>query len=249
MWRSPDAIAVTIAHVRVVRHASFDPRCPTCFMKPALCLCGVFRRRPIRSHVRVVAPDTELQKSTNTGRLLPLLLEHSEIVIHGGPHHPSVSARLWPEGTRPVVLFPLEGAPTIDAFVDATRPPVCLIVLDGTWRQANRLRKRFLVERVPFARLPDDDHQSLYALRHGHFEGSRSTLEAAARALAILEGDESVFDHLIDGFRRMVDRTLWLRGELSPDDVYGGLPPGVERHDINTREREKAATTTPTGDG
>jgi DTW domain-containing protein YfiP len=240
----------TVAHLRAVRHASFDPRCPTCFMKPALCLCGVFRRRPIRCHVRVVAPDTELQKSTNTGRLLPLLLEQTEIIVHGGPHHPSVSARLWPEGTRPVVLFPLEGAPTIDAFVDARKPPVCLIVLDGTWRQANRLRKRFLVERVPFARLPDDAHQSLYALRHGHFEGSRSTLEATARALAILEGDEAVFEHLIDGFRRMVDRTLWLRGELGPDEVYGGLPPGVERHDINTRERKRIATTmTATGDG
>jgi hypothetical protein len=52
----------------------------------------------------------------------------------------------------------------------------------------------------------------------------------------------------------MVDRTLWLRGELAADDVYGGLPPGVERHDINTRERDKAmasttTATTPTGDG
>ena len=221
-------------------------------MKPALCLCPVFSQRPLKSAVRVVAPDTELQKSTNTGRLLPLLLERTELVVHGGPDHPSVQARLWPEGTRPVVLFPLEGAPTIDTFVDVTKPPVCLIVLDGTWRQANRLRKRFLVERVPFARLPDDSHQSLYALRHGHFEGSRSTLEAAARALAFLEGDEAIFTHLIDGFRRMVDRTLWLRGELGPDEVYGGLPPGVERHDINTREHEKAAknsTTAPTGDG
>jgi DTW domain-containing protein YfiP len=206
-------------------------------MKPALCLCAVLRRRPVRSVVRVVVPDTELHKSTNSGRLLPLLLEQTELVVHGGPSHPSVPARLWPEGTRPVVLFPQQGAPPLATFVDATKPPVCLIVLDGTWRQANRLRKRFLVERVPFARLPDDDHESLYALRRGHFAGSRSTLEAAAGALSILEGDDGVAAHLLDGFRRMVDRTLWLRGEKNREDVYGGLPEGVHRHDINTRGR------------
>ncbi len=226
-----------MAHGGVVRHASLDPRCDRCFMKPALCLCSVLRQRPLRSVVRVVVPDTELHKSTNSGRLLPLLLERTELVVHGGPSHPSVPARLWPEGTRPVVLFPLQGAPSIATFVDATKPPVCLIVLDGTWRQANRLRKRFLVERVPFARLPDDDHASIYALRHGHFAGSRSTLEAAAGALSLLEGDDSVAEHLLDGFRRMVDRTLWLRGERDRDDVYGGLPEGVHRHDINVRGR------------
>lgn len=209
-------------------------------MKPALCLCASFQKHAIRSHVRVVAPDTELQKSTNTGRLLPLLLEHTEIVVHGGPNHPTASPRLAPEGTRPVVLFPLEGARTIDTFVDDTLPPVCLIVLDGTWRQANRLRKRFLVAGVPFARLPDDNRQSLYTLREGQFEGSRSTLEAAARALAILEQDDAVEAHLVDGFRRMVDRTMWLRGAMDIGDVYGGIPAGVERHDINTREHRPA---------
>lgn len=206
-------------------------------MKPALCLCTELVPRPTSSHLRVVAHDFELEKSTNSGRFLPLLLERGAIVAYGG-RHPKLNPRCWPDGTRPVVLYPAQGAPLISSFVDANKPPVCLIVLDGTWHQARRLRKDFAVAGVPFAQLPPDDDdtpESVYSLRTGHFEGSRSTLEAAARALAILERDRDVEEHLLRPFRMMVSRTLWLRGSVDAGDVVGGLPEGVQRHDINTR--------------
>ena len=203
-------------------------------MKPALCLCAELSARASRSHLRVVVHDTELQKSTNSGRLLPLLLEQGASVGYGG-RHPVLNPICWPEGTRPVVLYPLQGAPLITSFVDDNKPPVCLIVLDGTWRQAARLRKEFLVHKVPFAQLPHDAGSDLYQLRHGHFAGSRSTLEAAARALAILENDDDIERHLHRPFRMMVSRTLWLRGSIDAADVEGGIPAGVMRHDINTR--------------
>jgi DTW domain-containing protein YfiP len=209
-------------------------------MKPALCLCAVLVPGPSKSHVRVVIHDVELQKSTNTGRLLSLLLNNASLVPYGGPN-PPLNVRCWPEGTRPVVLYPAQGAPLISSFVDPSKPPVCLIVLDGTWHQARRLRRDFLVERIPFAQLPPDEGSSVYQLRHGHFEGSRSTLEAAARALAILEGDDEAEQRLLRPFRQMVSRTLWLRGTIGAADVEGGLPPGVQRHDINTRGFADAA--------
>jgi DTW domain-containing protein YfiP len=220
-------------------------------MKPALCLCGELVRRRIGTSVRVVIHEIELQKSTNSGRLLPLLIDDAALVPYGARDTRLDPLKVAPPGSRPVVLFPVEGARTIDAFVydddngsgdvsdDVSAgdddAPLCLIVLDGTWHQARRIRMRFLQAKIPFARLPPDDDVSHYALRQGHFEGSRSTLEAAARALAIVERDESLYTHLVDPFRKMVDRTLWLRGAKDADDVYGGLPPDVSRHDINQR--------------
>lgn len=202
-------------------------------MKPSLCLCPVLKPMATRAHVRVVIHDVELQKSTNSGRFLPLLLEHAALVPYGGPHPPlDVAAAVGPAETRPLVLFPQGGVPYLDEIIDDGRP-VTLVVLDGTWHQANRLRKRFLTASIPFVRLRDDVRPSTYQLRAGHFSQSLSTLEAAARALAILEGNNDVEAHLVDGFRRMVDRTLWLRGNISGDDVYGGLPAGITRHDIN----------------
>ncbi|MDP2340103.1 MAG: tRNA-uridine aminocarboxypropyltransferase [Deltaproteobacteria bacterium] len=220
-----------------MRHMSLDPRCPRCFMKPALCLCAVLHARATRHHVRVIVHEIELQKSTNSGRLLPLLLQNAELVPYGNEDTPLPPAP-WPTSTRPVVIFPLEGAPLLSELVDDDPRPRTLLMLDGTWHQANRLRKRFLTAHVQFARLPVDVRPSTYQLRQGHFAGSLSTLEATARALAILEGpcsgEGDVEAHLLDGFRRMVDRTLWLRGSKDGVDVYGGLPAGITRHGINS---------------
>lgn len=221
-----------------MRHMSVDPRCARCFMKPALCLCSTLGARLTRSHVRIVVHEIELQKSTNSGRLVPLLLHNAALVPYGNEHSP-LPPTPWPEGTRPVVVFPLQGAPLLTDLVDDDPRPRTLIILDGTWHQANRLRKRFLMAHVQFARLPVDNRPSTYRLRQGPFAGSLSTLEATARALAILEQDVDVEAHLLDGLRRMVDRTLWLRGSIDASDVYGGLPPGITRHGINR---------SPTGD-
>jgi DTW domain-containing protein YfiP len=215
-------------------------------MKPALCLCPWLTPRPVRTAVRVVVHETELLKSTNSGRLVPLLVAGAELVVYGSGR-PALPARMWPDDTRPVVLFPLEGAPTVDTIVDDDPRPFSLIVLDGTWHQANRLRKRFHHLRVPFVRLPADAPPSLYRLRRGHFGASLSTLEATARALAVLDGDSRVADHLVDGFRRMQDRTLWLRGALPGDAVYGGLPEGLQRHDL--RDAADAMDVDEEGDG
>ena len=132
------------------------------------------------------------------------------------------------------MLFPQQGVATVDEIAPRLGDePRTLIVLDGTWHQANRLRKKFLVAGIPFVRLPDGVKPSTYQLRTGSFGASMSTLEAAARALAVFEGDDAVEAHLVDGFRRMVDRTLWLRGSKDRDDVYGGLPEGLHRHAVN----------------
>ncbi len=204
-------------------------------MKPALCLCAHLSQRDTNTVVRVVVPDVELKKSTNTGRLLPLLLSKAELAVQFKKDADS-NLDVVPPHTRPVVLFPLEGAPVISRELALrVEAPVCLIVLDGTWSQANRMRKRFLQAKIPFARLPDSvsDDGLPYTLRQGHFAASLSTLQATAAALAMLEDDDSVRAHLLHVFRMMVDRTLWLRGNKHAKDVYGGIPDGVSRHGVN----------------
>lgn len=205
-------------------------------MKPALCLCEHLQPRATRHHLRVVIHDIELHKSTNTGRLLPLLLEKAALCPYGRPELPLDVATLAPPGTRPVVLYPASGAPTVSKVAASSTSPLCLIVLDGTWHQAARLRKRFAVAGIPFAQLPVDDEGSAtsYALRQGNFEGSRSTLEAAARAMALIEGDDAVEEHILDPFRMLVDRILWLRGVKQAPEVYGGMPAGITRHDLSS---------------
>jgi DTW domain-containing protein YfiP len=103
-------------------------------------------------------------------------------------------------------------------------------VPDGTWRQANKARRRVegLAE-LPCAALPQAVRSS-YRLRHDRRLDRVSTIEAVALALRILEGPAAA-EPLERIFRIMVDRTLWTNGRIASGEVTGGIPAGVRPHD------------------
>jgi DTW domain-containing protein YfiP len=105
-----------------------------------------------------------------------------------------------------------------------------LIVPDGTWRQASKVRQRVPGMRdVQLVSIPNDE-PSMYRLRTEAHESGLATIEAIARAMGILEGlhVRRALEHV---FRAMVERTLWSRGEIATQDVTGGVPGGAMRHD------------------
>jgi DTW domain-containing protein YfiP len=203
---------------------STDPRCSGCFLKPALCMCALLPSIATRTRVALALHKMEHGKSTNTGRLAARCLQSCEVFAFGYDL-PVLPARVWPEGHTPVVLFPLASAKPIADFRGQDK--LCLIVLDANWRAANRMRKRFAEQNIPFASCPPTS--SIYRLRAEPSATGLSTLEAIAAALQALEGG-SVQAELLQALRVFQDRTLWLRGSLDRKDVEGGIPLGVERH-------------------
>jgi DTW domain-containing protein YfiP len=97
------------------------------------------------------------------------------------------------------------------------------IVPDGSWRQARKvsLREKALA-RVPRYKLPDG-LPSTYRLRHTVHERNLSTFEAIARMLGIVEG-YPVQAELEKLFLKMVERTLWSRGNLTPEQCSTEIP-------------------------
>ncbi len=136
-----------------------------------------------KTRVVIVRHHLEKFRSSNSGRLAHLALGNSEIVDHGGAGGP---ARLHDlEGAW--LLYP-EGEPMHAAPVP---PPRSLIVLDATWSQARRMyRKLDQLRGLPMLRLPDAPVPAA-RLRASPGEGRVSTIEAIARALRILEGDDA----------------------------------------------------------
>ena len=59
------------------------PRCPACALHLPLCLCDEVEARPTRTAVRLIVHDRELSKSSNSARLLPLLLARARIELLG----------------------------------------------------------------------------------------------------------------------------------------------------------------------
>jgi DTW domain-containing protein YfiP len=199
-------------------------------MHGSLCICALIPRVETRTRLVLVIHRYEDRKPTNTGRLATECLVNSEVVIRGHESQPSTPLAHATE-SQPVFLFPHEGAIPIERFAASARP-VTLIVPDGSWRQASKVRNRVPGMRdVPCVTLPRG--AATYRLRVDAHEEGLATIEAIARALRILEGERgaAVHDALESVFRTMVERTLWARGAGNAADVTGGIPEGAQRHD------------------
>jgi DTW domain-containing protein YfiP len=197
-------------------------------MHQSLCVCSLIPRIATRTRLVLVIHKSEDRKSTNTGRLATECLVNSEVVVRGGLDASGERVPI-PAGSAPVLLFPAEDAVPLDALPRDDRP-VALVVPDGNWRQASKVRARVPGMRaVPCASLPPGP-PSIYRLRSEAHAHGLATIEAIARAMGILEGP-AVQAALELPFRAMVERTLWSRGDLDASEVTGGIPEGAMRHD------------------
>ena len=204
------------------RRASAEHRCPRCRLHAALCLCAEVRRCTTKNSLLLVVHRREAQKPTTSGGLAALVLAKSRTIIVDGQGGPAVDA----DPDTSVMLFPAPKAtPLADVVADRGGAPLTLVVPDGTWAEAQKMRRRVPgLATLPCATLPAGP-PTAYRLRHEPKEGGLATLEAIARAFAILEGDGSdVEDALMQVFARFVERTLWMRGTLRDDELRFGLP-------------------------
>jgi DTW domain-containing protein len=106
---------------------------------------------------------------------------------------------------------------------------VTLIVPDGNWRQASKVRARVPgLCAIPCVTLSAPE-PSRYRLRSEAHPHGLATMEAIARALGLLEGPavRHALEHVFDV---MVERTLWMRGSLAEGLVTGGIPSGASKH-------------------
>jgi DTW domain-containing protein len=193
-------------------------------MQSTLCICALRPQLATRTRLALIVHAREARKPTNTGQLAAQCLPRSTIELVGDQEHRAALAPIGPD-EQPLLLYPADDAVALSAYADHPRP-IVLIVPDGSWRQAHKMRRRVpgLAE-IPCVALPEAG-PSEYRLRAEHHVGGLATFEAIARALRILEGEAGVTVEaaLMRLFRIMVDRTLWLRGRLSDRDVTGGLP-------------------------
>jgi DTW domain-containing protein YfiP len=195
-------------------------------MLGGLCVCALLPRLETRTRLVLFIHRFEDRKPTNTGRLAAECVANSEVIVRG---HADAPPEIFaaPAGTRPLLLFPDDDAVPLDQLPPSDQP-VTLIVPDGNWRQAQRVRTRVPGLRgVPCVTLPPGP-PTIYRLRSEPRPGGLATMEAIARALGILEGAavQAALEHV---FRVMVERTLWTRGLLDGSAVTGGLPEGVTR--------------------
>jgi len=206
-------------------------RCPVCRMHATLCICTLVPNLVTRTRLALVVHHREANKPTNTGQLAARCLARSTITIVGARDTPVAPLSIAPD-EQAVVLYPGDDAVPIERYAVSGRP-LALVVPDGTWRQASKLRRTLPgAAELPCVVLPEAG-PTAYRLRAEHRTGGLATFEAIARALRILEGDSgpAIEAAMLAVFRAMVERTLWLRGALRSSEVSDGVPPAALAHD------------------
>ncbi len=187
-------------------------RCRRCGLHLPSCLCASLVPLALATRVVVLRHRRELHKPTNSGRLVPLTLVHSEVRTFGERDVALDTAGLIDPTRHTLLLYPSRDSRELTQG-ELCVGPITLIVPDADWRRAFKFvaREPSLVG-VPRVHLPSGA-PSTYRLRRHSDPRFLATFEAIARALGILEGPD-VQTRLEHVFRLMVERTLYSRGRI-----------------------------------
>lgn len=185
-------------------------RCSRCALHVPACICAECSLIAVRTRVVVLCHAKEIHKPSNTGRLVPLLLEGGELRRIGGRDE-RLDTRGFDDPTRRVLLlYPSADSKELTTE-DSSGAPVTLVVPDSDWRRAHKMTSRNAdLAHLPRVHVPLGA-PSIYRLRYHPDPRFLATFEAIARALAILEGP-AVEEHMMRVFRLMVERGLDARG-------------------------------------
>jgi DTW domain-containing protein len=203
-----------------VQEASFVPRpmCANCGRPSVVCLCEHILPIETRTRVVILQHPRESAVPIGTARLAELGLKNSERLV-GVDFEDSAAVKraLSDPDAPPVVLFPGAQASPLRELPPGTS--VTLIVIDGTWSQAEKiLKKNPSIARLPRHAL-EPSSPSRYRIRRAPSAHCISTIEAIVHALTTLEGEQCRARTALAPFDAMVEQQLSFKVER-----------GVRRH-------------------
>ncbi|NIB44433.1 DTW domain-containing protein [Pseudomaricurvus alkylphenolicus] len=164
--------------------------CERCHLRQDLCLCQQAPRLSELPRITLLTHERELQKTTNTGRLLLATLPGAELMLWSRRETDrALSERAAQSGLQQVLLFPDKPSES----QPAGHPVTCIqqpepnreeyILLDATWQQAGKmLRQSRLLKTLPRLSL-QTPQESVYHLRRNQQPGNLSTAETAIALL------------------------------------------------------------------
>lgn len=184
--------------------------CLRCYQRREICVCPILPTVKTKAEILILRHIYEAERPSNTGRLVALAMPNSRIIPCGGGTRIGRSPMdneflsipgtwlLWPDG---VGKHPKERE---------TTPPARIVIIDATWQQARRLYSTIPALRLLPRMVLPAPIRCRERLRKQHRSEGMSTIEAAAAAVALLEGDE-VARPLEELYNEVVRRTASLR--------------------------------------
>jgi len=236
-------------------------RCQRCGLHETLCACESAPRVELGTPIVVVQHNKDCRKPTNTVRILTACLPNCAVTryaVRGAEFDPapftSAGEVDW------CLLFPrTDDAQVTDAprqlGVDEFRRGSCrdrrrgIVVVDGTWAQARRMRRRLdALRSLPTFELPPGP-VTRWTVRSQSDPGRMSTAEATIRALAICEGVTAL--RPVQRYFNLVSaRMMFMKSALSTPEVPAEWSDDVIfEESLILEERDTSSGTTDTSSG
>lgn len=190
------------------RRAGHVNRCANCRVNNHFCVCSHIKPFQIETKVSLIVHVSELKLTSNTAQFAHKMLpENAECVIRGKMNEKFDPAPVLNKPGRTLFLYPHEDALELnDDFLAKYPGPYHLIIPDGSWTQARKVRQREAgFSEIMAVKLPPGI-LSEYGLRKAEHAEWVCTYEAMAHALGILESKE-IPERLMAFFRPWVKAT------------------------------------------
>ena len=159
-------------------------KCIHCALLPQYCICSKITPLHCTPKITIIRHYKESFKASNSARIIQLCIKDTALFDYGIKDQPLPDIDLEDS----VLLFPPDSSSVI---YDSSLPPKKIIIVDGTWKQAHKLRKRVEgLQELP--RLAIQSTMVLPRIRNPHFKGGMSTMEACLEALALYTPSETI---------------------------------------------------------
>lgn len=190
-----------------------DP-CLRCYLHKDRCICHLIPRLELKTKITLVIHHRELKLNTNTGRLALAALPNSEMRVRGKERTPLDLSDLLDPSYHTLLFYPSPDAVELGPQVlESIERPIQLIVPDGSWRQASKVHYRHPeLANVPRVMISTPNNYPFF-MRRETTEHGMATLQAVAKALGIIEGND-VRAQLLRVYEAKVEQTLRARGHL-----------------------------------
>ena len=185
--------------------------CPCCQRPKKACICTFITDISNDIHLVVLQHPSEVSQTKGTVALLAKSLESCQVIVGENFDEEACFVQMM-EQYQLVLLYPGDKAQTLDknlvmqlTTLDKTKldaKPLCLVILDGTWKKAYRMfMLSTKLQQLPQVCLPDYlANSGQYLIRKVAKKNALSSLEASCYALALLErSTEQVYNSAAQG--------------------------------------------------
>ena len=193
-------------------------RCFQCRLILQECICRDITPLWAEHKFTLLTTKREERISSNTGRLLRLILENNSLIYVGERGwEKEVEAEIARSEYTPVIFFPIPPFRDGQGIVEEKGKPLNIFVLDTSWSSARRwlYKPEFMeVKKIGLRTVPS----SKYYLRKQFKEGNLCTFQAVTSLLEELEARSygSSFPHMNEIFTSWVNSRAKERGLVLP---------------------------------